>query len=72
MALNLLLLALTTFVFVLRLPADKYKDSTPDGAKIADNAGKTAEPLINLDGECAAACSRRGPWPVQWAAGLKS
>uniref|UniRef100_A0A8D2P492 RNA transcription, translation and transport factor protein n=1 Tax=Zosterops lateralis melanops TaxID=1220523 RepID=A0A8D2P492_ZOSLA len=32
--------------------ADKYKDSTPDGAKNADNTAKNAEPLINLDGEC--------------------
>uniref|UniRef100_A0A8D2M8R1 RNA transcription, translation and transport factor protein n=7 Tax=Passeriformes TaxID=9126 RepID=A0A8D2M8R1_ZONAL len=29
--------------------ADKYKDSTPDGAKNADNTAKNAEPLINLD-----------------------
>uniref|UniRef100_A0A8D0BTL1 RNA transcription, translation and transport factor protein n=1 Tax=Salvator merianae TaxID=96440 RepID=A0A8D0BTL1_SALMN len=29
--------------------ADKYKDSTPEGAKNADNASKNAEPLINLD-----------------------
>ncbi|NXJ71306.1 RTRAF protein, partial [Rostratula benghalensis] len=29
--------------------AEKYKDSTPDGAKNADNAAKNAEPLINLD-----------------------
>ncbi|KAH0620240.1 hypothetical protein JD844_020317 [Phrynosoma platyrhinos] len=29
--------------------ADKYKDSTPEGAKNADNAAKNAEPLINLD-----------------------
>lgn len=59
MALNLLPLAPTMFVFVLCLPADKYKDSTPDGAKNADNAGKTAEPLINLDGEC--------ELPVMWS-----
>uniref|UniRef100_A0A663E0Y0 RNA transcription, translation and transport factor protein n=4 Tax=Aves TaxID=8782 RepID=A0A663E0Y0_AQUCH len=29
--------------------ADKYKDSTPDGAKNTDNTAKNAEPLINLD-----------------------
>uniref|UniRef100_A0A8C0H207 RNA transcription, translation and transport factor protein n=2 Tax=Chelonoidis abingdonii TaxID=106734 RepID=A0A8C0H207_CHEAB len=29
--------------------ADKYKDCTPDSAKITDNAAKNAEPLINLD-----------------------
>lgn len=29
--------------------ADKYKDSTPDGAKNADNTAKNTEPLINLD-----------------------
>ncbi|XP_003227635.3 RNA transcription, translation and transport factor protein [Anolis sagrei] len=29
--------------------ADKYKDSTPEGNKNADNAAKNAEPLINLD-----------------------
>ncbi|KAJ7345382.1 hypothetical protein JRQ81_001332 [Phrynocephalus forsythii] len=29
--------------------ADKYKDSTPEGAKNSDNAAKSAEPLINLD-----------------------
>uniref|UniRef100_A0A5F8GVW8 RNA transcription, translation and transport factor protein n=2 Tax=Metatheria TaxID=9263 RepID=A0A5F8GVW8_MONDO len=29
--------------------ADKYKDSTPDNAKNADNAAKNVEPLINLD-----------------------
>uniref|UniRef100_A0A669Q3L8 RNA transcription, translation and transport factor protein n=1 Tax=Phasianus colchicus TaxID=9054 RepID=A0A669Q3L8_PHACC len=29
--------------------ADKYKDSTPDGAKHTDNTAKNAEPLINLD-----------------------
>ncbi|NXM52212.1 RTRAF protein, partial [Illadopsis cleaveri] len=29
--------------------AVKYKDSTPDGAKNADNTAKNAEPLINLD-----------------------
>ncbi|KYO47227.1 RNA transcription, translation and transport factor protein isoform X1 [Alligator mississippiensis] len=29
--------------------AEKYKDSTPDGAKNTDNTGKSAEPLINLD-----------------------
>lgn len=29
--------------------ADKYKDSTPDGAKNTDNTAKIAEPLINLD-----------------------
>uniref|UniRef100_A0A8D2QBN9 RNA transcription, translation and transport factor protein n=1 Tax=Zonotrichia albicollis TaxID=44394 RepID=A0A8D2QBN9_ZONAL len=29
--------------------SDKYKDSTPDGAKNADNTAKNAEPLINLD-----------------------
>ncbi|NXE42732.1 RTRAF protein, partial [Ptilorrhoa leucosticta] len=29
--------------------AAKYKDSTPDGAKNAENAAKNAEPLINLD-----------------------
>lgn len=35
------------------LTADKYKDSTPDGAKNTDNTAKNAEPLINLDGKCA-------------------
>lgn len=39
---------------LLNLTADKYKDSTPDGAKNTDNMAKTAEPLINLDGKCAA------------------
>ncbi|NWU99260.1 RTRAF protein, partial [Upupa epops] len=29
--------------------AHKYKDSTPDGAKNANNTAKNAEPLINLD-----------------------
>uniref|UniRef100_A0A8C8SI40 RNA transcription, translation and transport factor protein n=1 Tax=Pelusios castaneus TaxID=367368 RepID=A0A8C8SI40_9SAUR len=29
--------------------ADKYKDSSPDGAKNTDNTAKNAEPLINLD-----------------------
>ncbi|NXY09670.1 RTRAF protein, partial [Pteruthius melanotis] len=29
--------------------ADKYKDSTPDGAKNTENTAKNAEPLINLD-----------------------
>ena len=41
---------------LLNLTADKYKDSTPDGGKNTDNTAKNAEPLINLDGKCAAAC----------------
>lgn len=40
---------------LLNLTADKYKDSTPDGAKNTDNTAKNAEPLINLDGKCATA-----------------
>lgn len=46
--------------FLLVFAADKYKDSTPDGAKNADNTAKNAEPLINLDGECATSSSRMG------------
>lgn len=52
MALNRLSLALMVFMFA-SLTADKYKDSTPDGAKNTDNTAKNAEPLINLDGKCA-------------------
>lgn len=47
---------------LLNLTADKYKDSTPDGAKNTDNTAKTAEPLINLDGKCAATYRMGTSW----------